>query len=457
MRLTFKTIYDTIKSKGEIRLKILIAAYFDDNYGDVLIRTCFTQLLKVALQNLDIEYTLDIMSLMQPCEKQIKSADLIIVPGGAMFGVSYLGVTENIEKMLAIAEKNGVKVVFSSLGLNYLKHSPENDERLKKMLSLSCIQALSNRDGDEVFNQFTAGLKYKACPVCDPAVWCGTVYGADVKKILAYKKRKKKPVVGINVVRNGLFGANGIDWPVSEQENYLITLSKNLENRGIDYRFFTNGQSFDINALLHFAARHGIPKEKLIFCDTSREVIKTMAAFDAVVAIRMHTSIISYALGVPSVNYVWHPKISDFYRKIGQPDRAVLPDKWSAEAAAEWATTLLNQRDYTPDAELLMTLYTFLYDTLRKLSKKTKKDHKIFSYNQVCKCLNKMSVSAEEDDRDLRMKLSIFRARFYKLSKSNDEKKHEIQKLTNEVTALRTENEALKKELLKYGETKQNA
>ena len=173
-------------------MKILIAAYFDDNYGDVLIRTCFTQLLKVALHNLDIEYTLDVMSIMQPNSEQIQTADLIIVPGGAMFGISYLGVTEKIEKILDLADKNGVNVVFSSLGLNYLKHSPENDTRLKALLSRPSIKALSVRDGDEVFRYFADKANYKVRPVCDPAVWSGTVYGADIKKILADKKGKEK-------------------------------------------------------------------------------------------------------------------------------------------------------------------------------------------------------------------------------------------------------------------------
>ena len=117
--------------------------------------------------------------------------------------------------------------MFSSLWLNYLKHSPENDTRLKALLSRPSIKALSVRDGDEVFRYFADGANYKVRPVCDPAVWSGTVYGADIKKILADKKGKEKPVVGINIVRNGLFGANGINWPLCEQENYLTGLAEN--------------------------------------------------------------------------------------------------------------------------------------------------------------------------------------------------------------------------------------
>lgn len=51
----------------------------------------------------------------------------------------------------------------------------------------------------------------------------------------------------------------------------------------------------------------------------------------------MHSSIISYALDVPSVNLVWNDKIPFFYQNIGYPDRAISIEDWNAEGRPEKA------------------------------------------------------------------------------------------------------------------------
>lgn len=428
-------------------MRILTIAFFDDNFGDMLIRTCFIQLTKVALQNLGVrDYTLDAIPLKSLDDQQVESAELIVFPGGAMFGINYLGVADDIEHVLDIADARGIPVVFSSLGLNHMESGEEHDARLHQMLSRPCIKAVSVRDSDDAFRRFAGEQTYSIRSVCDPAVWVGAVYAKDTEAILEKKRTAHTPVVGLNVVRGGLFKANGVDWTMGKEGEYLLALTRLLDEQGVDYRFFTNGSTGDINTMKHFGEKYRIPPEKLIFTYTAREVVRAEAGFDAVVAIRMHAAIIAYALGVPSVNYVWNPKIPDLYRKIGYPERAVMPRDWSAEKAAEFTGTLLAEKAYSPEPAVQMTLYRFLYETYRAVIG-VSDAAPMYDYPSVRSCLCAMTVPPEEDVTDLRTKLKRGEDRYYALFKTDNRRKSKIKTLEKETEKLRKANDALQKQL----------
>lgn len=428
-------------------MRILTVAFFDDNFGDMLIRTCFLQLTKVVLKNLNIsDYTLDVMPLKQPDDEQVAAADMIIFAGGGLFGLSYLGFAGFIERILDVADEKNIPVVFSSLGINNMDATVENENRLTAILKRPCIKAISVRENQAVFEHYAQGHTYEIRPVCDPVVWAGAIYAKDIEAILAQKEKREQPVVGLNIVRGGLFKDNGIDWTLTKEEQYLYDLSQMLDEKGIDYRFFTNGSTWDINTLRHFQKKYQIPREKLIISDSSREVVQAIAGFDAVIAIRMHASIISYALSVPSVNYVWNPKVPEMYRKIGYPERAVKAEDWSADLAMQLTDELLAQQNYHPDPDELMTLYRFLYDTYKAILA-PEQSAPLYEFEQIREQLSGMTVPASEDDLDLRTKLRRAESRYFILFNSDDRKKIEIRDLKKDVSKRDKEVEKLKKEL----------
>lgn len=428
-------------------MRILTVAFFDDNYGDMLIRTCFSQLTKVVLQNLNIsDYTLDVMPLKEPDTEKIRSADLIVFAGGGLFGLSYLNFANFVEQILDEADAHGIPVIFSSLGINNMDATQENENRLTAVLHRPCIKAMSVRENQSVFERYSPERTYEITSVCDPVFWAAPIYDRDIADILKAKQARTKPVVGINLVRGGLFKDNGVDWALTKEETYLYALARLLDEKDIDYRFFTNGSTWDINTLRHFEKKYKIPREKLVFCDTSRELVQAVAGFDAVVAIRMHASIIAYALSVPSVNFVWNPKIPYMYEKIGYPQRAVSPENWSAEKAARMTEEMLSEQDYHPDPAILMTLYRFLYDSFASALSPAA-PAQMYAYETVCDHLCGMTVPAYEDTLDMRTKLKRAENRYYALFMSDDRKKGEIRKLKKDTEALQKDKAALQKRL----------
>ena len=75
---------------------------------------------------------------------------------------------------------------------------------------------------------------------------------------------------------------------------YMDEIGRLLEERGVDYYYYTNGSFLDNNSLLYFAKEYDIPRERIILPQSTRELVETIYGFSSIAAIRMHSSIISY-------------------------------------------------------------------------------------------------------------------------------------------------------------------
>ena len=172
-------------------MKILTISFFDDNFGDMLIRICFDRLLTVAMKNLgysDGDFVIDNMHIKEIDEEKIASADLILFSGGAMFGFNNLGSFDAIDAITAIAEKKGIPVVFSSLGINNMHADEESGARLNAILTRKCVRAMSVRESVDAFTPFTEGCGFEVVSVCDPAVWTKHIYRNEIVEIKRAKK-----------------------------------------------------------------------------------------------------------------------------------------------------------------------------------------------------------------------------------------------------------------------------
>lgn len=432
-------------------MKILTISFFDDNFGDMLIRICFDRLLNVALKNLGIsedDYVVDNMHIKEIDEEKITSADLIIFSGGAMFGFNNLGSFDAIDAITALAEQNSIPVVFSSLGINNMHADEESGAHLNALLRNKCVKAMSVRETAEVFLPFAEGCGFEIESVCDPAVWAKHVYRKEVQQVRSAKKRR---IVGLNVVRGGLFKANGKSWTLDTEEQYFKELVALFDSKGIDYCFFTNGSVLDNNSMEYIARRIGVSDDKLICPDSSRELVRAIAGFDAVLAIRMHSAIISYALDIPSIDLVWNEKIPYFYKNIGYPDRALELKYCTPEVVMRMTQELLDDRGFKADPEYLMTLYNFLYKTLGEILNKPADSP--YGFADISHLMSLQESGVEDDVTDYRAKLrrgrycyrALFDADMERRSQIKAQKK-EIKELNKQLKALNEKYDNLEKE-----------
>ena len=427
-------------------MNILIVSLFDDNFGDMLIRICFERILRTVLKNLDVsDYTVDRMSLKRIDKDKITASDIVFFAGGGIFGLSYLNFFEYVDVILQVAEDNEIPVIFSSLGINNMNATKENEHRLAEMLKRSCIKSMSVRDNLELFRHYARDCDFEIVPVCDPAVWAKYVYGREIQRVRAGKNENGCKIVGINVVRGGLFKDNGKSWTLGTEEKYLFELKRMLEDEGIDIRFFTNGLTLDDNTLNYFARKHEIPDEQCIYPHTAREAVEAVAGFDAVIAIRMHASIISYALEIPSVDLMWNEKISFFYKDIGYPDRALPLEECTPELVFEKAKMLLADTGYAAGQNYMMSLYRNLYRVLSGLWHI--EGGVPYCFEEVTKEVTRYGVSVDDDVIDFRTKIERGKSRYLSLFIENRAAKEEIKETKQELKKQQREAEKLKQQL----------
>ncbi len=377
-------------------MKILIVSFYDDNFGDMLIRTCFENILKCALESLGVsqnDCVIEKMNQKHIEEEKILSSDLVVFAGGALFGFNYQNFLEGIEKIVTLSKSREIPIVFSSLGVNNVASCEGEVGVLKKLLCFDNIKGLSVRENPSLFEEYLEGNSLKAVSVCDPAVWAG--------KIFSLKKSGSK-TVGINVVRGGLFKANGLEWKLKDEEEYLFNLKNLLDEKGIDYKFFTNGSVLDCNTLNHFAEKYEIPEDKLIFPDSSKQLVEAVSSFGAVASIRLHSAIVSYSLCVPSVNLNWNENVPYFYENIGYSDRLVSIDENAAENMASKLSEAL-ENDYSLSEEYLMSLYYYLLEKLKEVFSLEIKEE--YGFNELCKRVGEIGVREEDYITDLTTKI----------------------------------------------------
>lgn len=433
-------------------LKILVVSYDDDNFGDNLIRICFESLLKVVLTNLRLPnsaYCIKRMPLKKIEPELITGADIIAFAGGGLFGLSYLGFYDYLDQITRIAEENGIPVVFSSIGVNNMDASGDLEDSLKNLLKRGCIAAVSVRENIDLFKQYAKGCTFSPELVCDPAVWTKFVYSLP--------DSEHGNIIGINVVRGGLFKDNGKSWGMKDELIFLDHLRKYLEEAGQDYRFYTNGSVFDNNTLHYFEREYKLPRGKCIYPHTTKEVVQTVSSFEAVITFRMHSAIIAYSYGIPSVSMVWNDKIPYFYKNIGHSDRAFEFRDWDSRLIYEKINSILETKpaQEDKDEEYLMSLYRFLYRIfgayVKGRNQAAGKPDPVYPYKTVIRMLETASADIDEECYDLHLKLEKaekhYLERFTDLRKKNQELKNQKEALLiceKELEELKEENEVLR-------------
>ena len=161
---------------------------------------------------------------------------------------------------------------------------------------------------------------------------------------------------------------------------------------------------------------------------SAKELMETVSGYDAVAAIRMHSSILSYAFGIPSINLIWNDKIPLFYENTGRLENAIGIEDWSAELVAEWIEKNMSGETFLPDKNYLMSLYDFLYEAVRSFG--LGQDNESYDFDKI---VDELKNTDEVDDTsDIDNACYIMRAErnYARLFRKNQEKRERIWALT---------------------------
>lgn len=376
MRNLFNSLKSTVSKSGEAKYNILLLTNRDsDNVGDQVIEASDIALIEAVMKNLGVkesEYKINShaaaivtkayvakkdKSMLARAEELIAASDLVIFGGAPLFNYQYQIFYERTAVTLEIAQKHQKPVIFSAIGVESYHEDNEKCQRLKKTLNFDCVKQITTRDGFEELKQYKEKEDLVIDKVSDPAVFSAPVF----RSFTVTPKERKKKKIGIFVFRSNGFKDNKIDFKREDAVKLWKDIIAELERKNYDYELLTSGHFGDEAFLDYMIRNHGISEKKCVFnMNCPEKLIEKISSYDGVISCRLHPSIISFSLEVPSVGIIWNSKVTHFYDCIGYADRAIPVIGTEASTIVDKLEEAMEQK-IVKDSDYLITVYQYLF------------------------------------------------------------------------------------------------
>lgn len=426
----------------EPKINILLLTNRDsDNVGDQVIEACDISLISAVMENLKQDYKISSSAAsivsqkylqtreekqLEPAEKAIQKADVVIFGGAPMFNYLYQNFYERTAVTLELAQKYQKPVLFSAIGIEGYGDDNKKCQRLKKTLNFDCVKQITTRDDFEALQKYKSNPQMKVAKVADPAVFSDKIFEND--KVDRTSGEKKK--IGIFVLRQNGFVDNKIDFSKDEAAIFWTDLGAELERRGYDYEFVTSGHFGDEAYLDYLIRKYNVNPNKCVFnMDSPERLVGKISSYAAVVSCRLHPSIISFALEVPSLGIVWNPKVRGFYSSIGYEGRVMETKDLSAAAVADKLEQIMDE-GVVKDEDFRMSVYHSLFYGIQGALGLEGDGISPYSYREL---LDKLPVYRGTSEKEREEKLKRKFRRTYKTCNDRFEKNLLLQKRVDEL------------------------
>lgn len=271
---------------------------------------------------------------------QAAGADAFLLGGGQLITGSTSFFPHRLATIAAVARARGIPLFLYGVGVS-------DPARWQKAAAAHLDRAFGWGDDDlsvatrdelsaEYWTQAFGGARPAIAP--DPGLLAAEVY-ADA---IAARRRPASNEVGIGVI-----SADVVNWfggkAVKPSLDFFVDAGLALARDRKRPVYFTNGSGEDEAALealadhvaLHYPdlARQARFEQRPATPDA---LVAIIAGLDALIAHRLHASIVAYALKIPHVGLGWDEKLASFFRSVGR-DRYLLGAGGSGGDAARLA------------------------------------------------------------------------------------------------------------------------
>ncbi|MBR6115417.1 MAG: polysaccharide pyruvyl transferase family protein [Oscillospiraceae bacterium] len=249
----------------------------------------------------------------------------VIFAGGGLIKYRVQTLYINIDVITRFAEKYGVPVMFSAVGVEGYDRDDYRCRMLVNAVKRKNVRFISTRDDIETLRNHYSTESQITALAADPACGAAAVFPPAEKQDRAVK------TIGLGIARKDIFR----DYGVAFTEEQALALWSSLYEMltGRDYRctVFCNGAVSDYSFINEWADHMGFSpemREAMIMNrpESSEELTEIITSCDGIIATRLHTAILAYAYSIPSVSLVWNDKQLFFGRQIGAPERFITFD-----------------------------------------------------------------------------------------------------------------------------------
>ncbi len=384
----------TQKPKEHLFRILLLTNRDSDNVGDQVIETCDLSLLSAVMENLGVtNYAIDSCaasiaavkenaaspSIPEGASLQIAQSDLIVYGGAPMFNYLYQPFYQRTAMVLEAAEQFHKPVIFSAVGIESYDEDNPKCQRIKNALQFSCVKQITTRDDFVSLKKYREDETIPLAKVADPAVFSFSVFRNFIKPP---KKRQKKKI-GLFILRENAFLDNHIDLSGKDAAIFWKGLIRELIHRGYRCELLTSGHFSDESFMDYLIRAYGVKSKRCFFhMDSPERLVGKIAKYDAIVSCRLHPSIISYSLEIPSLGIIWNPKVASFYQSIGYADRAIEAKDLTPTHVADRLERIMEE-GVVCDSNYQTSVYSSLFYGIKSILRPNDDTIQPYSYEEL--------------------------------------------------------------------------
>lgn len=249
-------------------------------------------------------------------KQMLREADaLILACGSFKYGTQNLWTTYSIA--VEYAKKYNVPVMFDAMNIQKYDQDDWRCRFLAKHANYENVKMITTRDGDSGVERLKEDyIKRKdivLLPVGDPALWIKECY-----KIV----HKARDVVGINLIREGIFKDYGSDVSDDTLYTFYQEIIQELESKGIKWELFTNGMKCDLNFGNQLLERCHLSFDAhpIKVPQNDRELVGIIGSYSSIIGARLHACICAYSLNTPFAGYIWDEKLIHYAEETNTMD-----------------------------------------------------------------------------------------------------------------------------------------
>lgn len=248
---------------------------------------------------------------------------MIAIDGAGLLEYSYNAYQESLNLITLYADEHSIPVIFNAIGR--AGEFDKDDYRCQVLMEAfqrDCVRYVSARDSKDSVQE-CVGNRFDVKLLADAAFCVDEAFGISANS--------RDNVIGIGLIRGDAslsyshgFGKDG--WI-----DLFSNIALELQRRGYEYEFFTNGAREDYEIGLQVLSKLGVGKEHLVDRPVEgKKLLNTISSYCALITCRMHSSIAAFALGIPSVILSWNKKVDKYMEIVGYPQRAVGQEDFDA-------------------------------------------------------------------------------------------------------------------------------
>ncbi len=251
--------------------------------------------------------------------------DVIVVVGGGMIKYKAQECYVYMPGLIQAAEKLNIPIILNSVGVEGYDETDFRCKYLKRNLNRDIVKMITTRDDISTLGYYTTNQNIYTDLTADPALFADITY--DIYQNI------DSNAIGVGLIRGGIFQDYGIDFSERQIIDMYVGIINKLEDEGRTYVLFTNGLYADYELGLKVLSELGKTIDELPISvpNNSKELVQIISSCKAIIASRMHATIIAYSLNIPAIGLVWNDKLPLFGQNINSPENFLTIDKFDAD------------------------------------------------------------------------------------------------------------------------------